>query len=830
MSDDPTSRSDRADGEQPYPSAEFAHVVTAVRDLKHPKQIGPYHILEPIGEGGMGSVYRAEQRQPIHRIVAIKVIKLGMDTRQVIARFESERQALALMNHPNVARVIDAGATETGRPYFVMEYVSGEPITSFADRRKLTVRQRLELFTQACDAVQHAHQKAIIHRDLKPSNILVTLENDRPWVKVIDFGLAKAVSQRLTEQTLFTETGQLVGTPEYMAPEQADKSAAVDVDTRSDVYSLGVVLYELLAGSLPFDPTSLRSAGYQEVLRIICNVDPPRPSTRLSSLGAGAQEVARLRQTPLEALRRQLKAELEWIPLKAMRKAREQRYASPAELSDDIANYLSERPLRAGPESATYRAQKFLRRNKPAVVAAGAMILLLMAGILATSWQAIRATRAEARATEERDNARATLEFLTDSVLSGARPENIPDVKVRDQIINAMITPAARRVAEEFKDRPLIEASVRSAIRGVLKEIGRSDLALPHAEAALALRRRVLGEDHPDTLSALNNYATVVQSLGHSPEAEPLHREALERYRRVLGADHPDAIMALNNYAYVLDALGRSAEAEPLYKEALERRRRVLGEDHPNTITSLNNYATVMRSLGRFEEAEPLSKEALERCRRVLGADHPNSMKSLSVYASTLVKLRRSAAAEPLYKEILERRRHVLGSDHPSTIQALSDIAALLQSQGRTVEAEPRSKEALESYRRTLGEDHPNTITALNNYAHVLWSLGRSDESERLFKESLERSRRALGDDHPDTIQSMSSYAYVELSQGRAAEAEPLARQAVALAIANPSLGREHSVTKSFAATHARALDALGRHAEAQALRKDFGLTTPDTQ
>src|SRR4051812_19031613 len=337
-----------------YPSAGIANVFAAVREFKHPTQVGPYHIQEPIGEGGMGTVYRAEQRFPIHRIVALKLIKLGMDTREVIARFESERQALALMDHPHVAKVLDAGSTDGGRPFFVMEYVAGEPITTFADRHKLTVPQRLDLFIQACNAVQHAHQKAIIHRDLKPSNILVTRVDGHPHVKVIDFGVAKAISHRLTERTLFTETGQLVGTPEYMAPEQAE-GTALDVDTRVDVYSLGVVLYELLSGALPFDSQTLRSAGYQEIQRIIRDVDPPRPSTRLVALSPSLTAIAASRQIEPQKLGTILRGERDWIVMRALEKDRTRRYESASALSADVQHYLADEPVSAGPPSGAYR-------------------------------------------------------------------------------------------------------------------------------------------------------------------------------------------------------------------------------------------------------------------------------------------------------------------------------------------------------------------------------------------------------------------------------------------------------------------------------------------
>ncbi|MGH7177007.1 MAG: protein kinase domain-containing protein, partial [Tepidisphaeraceae bacterium] len=662
---------------QPYASAQFSNVVSAVRELKHPTQIGPYHILQLIGEGGMGSVYQAEQREPIHRTVAIKVIKLGMDTRQFVARFESERQALALMNHPNVARVLDAGATETGRPYFVMEYVPGEPITHFADRHKHTVRQRLELFTQACDAVQHAHQKAIIHRDLKPSNILVTLQDGRPWVKVIDFGVAKAVSHRLTEKTLFTEAGQLMGTPEYMSPEQAEASL-LDVDTRSDVYSLGVVLYELLSGALPFDASSLRSPGSGEIQRIIRDVEPPRPSTRLSGLGKGAREIARLRQTPLESLHRQLKHELDWIPLKAMRKDRAQRYATATELSEDIQNYLSNRPLRAGPESAAYRVRKFIRRNQAGVVAAAAMVLLLIGGVIATSWQAYRATKAERVALKEKreadlqrqaalsasENVSEVNRFLAEDLLGSAAPEV---TRGKEMTVREAIDRAADTIPTRFKNRPLTEGAVREALAETYGALGERSRALPHIQAARDIYLRAYGADHRFSISATITLGRVLAELNRHDEAEPLIRQSLERAERLFGSEHEVTLAAVGALAMTLRMQERLVEAEPLYRRVLEANRRRYDSRHEEVAKSLNNLAVL------------------------LNTDH------------------RAAEAEPLYRESIEIRSALLGEDHPAYLGTLSNLAVVLEDQGKRDEAEQLLRKVLSGMRRVLKDDHPST-------------------------------------------------------------------------------------------------------------------------
>ena len=368
------------------------------------QQIGRYKLREQIGEGGMGVVFVAEQERPIRRKVALKIIKPGMDTKEVIARFEAERQALALMNHPNIAKVLDAGTTRSGRPYFVMELVQGIPITAYCDRYKLTTRQRLELFVTVCQAVQHAHQKGVIHRDLKPSNVLITEHDGEPVVKVIDFGVAKAINQRLTEQTIYTRFQQMVGTPMYMSPEQADLSG-LDVDTRSDVYSLGVLLYEVLTGATPFDKQRFREAAYDEIRRIIREEEPPKPSTKISTMGATASDISNYRQTDPRRLSQSLRGELDWIVMKAVEKDRSRRYETANGLAADIRRFLNDEAVVACPPSASYRFRKFARRNQTAIVSLSAVSVVLVAGLCLTTigfvtarWERDRANEESARA------------------------------------------------------------------------------------------------------------------------------------------------------------------------------------------------------------------------------------------------------------------------------------------------------------------------------------------------------------------------------------------------------------------------------------------------
>ncbi len=777
---DPNDPSPRRD---PYPSGAFANVVAAVRALDHPTEIGPYAILSVIGEGGMGTVYKADQQQPIKRTVALKVIKLGMDTRDVIARFESERQALAMMNHPNVARVLDAGATDTGRPYFVMEYVDGEPITTFADRRQLTVRQRLELFMQACDAVQHAHQKAIIHRDLKPSNILVMQDDLGPRVKVIDFGVAKAIDQRLTEKSLFTELGRFVGTPEYMSPEQAQASGR-DVDTRSDVYSLGVVLYELLSGVLPFDGKSLRSAGYDEIQRIIREVDPPRPSTRLSSLGRGGEEVARCRQLPLRTLESQLKSELELIPLKAMRKERAHRYSTASELSHDISNYLADRPLTAAPESKAYRARKFMRRNKRGVLASASMLALLIVGIVATTSQAIRATRAERIARAEKveadaqrrnaevaaDNVKEVNHFLTEDLLASAAPEV---TRGREMTVRQAVDVAAETVAQRFKDRPLTEAAVHGILADTYDSLGLYDRALGHAQSAGTIQSRERGPNDALTLNAMRVTGRELTRLNRLVEAESLLRDTVAKCDRFLPADSEVTSSSVAELGTVLRRQRRFAEAEPLYRRSLAIDRGRYGPGTDEVANSLNSLAVLLADAGRDDEAEPLYREALE-IRRRHGADSTYVLTTLSNLSKLAQRRGRLAEAESLMLEVLNSRRRVLKEDHPSTLLSMNDLAFIYADQKKFEQAEGLNREALARRTRVLGEDDRDTLQSLHNLGRTLVLMGKYDEAEQLLKKAVEKRRIVLGENHAFTIGSTAGLANVYEMQQRFAEARQL--------------------------------------------------------
>ena len=568
--------------------------------------IGRYHLLQKIGEGGMGEVWLAEQKEPVRRRVALKLVKAGMNSREVIARFESERQALALMDHPAIAKVFDAGSTAEGAPYFVMEYVAGVPITNYCDNHRLSTRERLDLFMRVCEGVQHAHQKAIIHRDLKPSNILVINVDGRAAPKIIDFGVAKALTQKLTADTMFTRVGVLLGTPQYMSPEQADSSGE-DIDTRTDVYSLGIILYELLAGAPPLD---MRRIAFDEFLRKLREEEPAKPSTKIRTQDAATSTtLANKRQTEPLALAREIRGDLDSITLKALEKDRSRRYGSPSDLAADIGRHLNNEAVLAVAPSAAYRARKFARRYRVALATAGAFLLVLLAAAGISIWQSIRATRQRDRADAAAASAQAVNDFLQNDLLaqasannqSGPRAKPDPDLKVRTALDRA-----AANIGGKFDRQPEVAAAIRGTIGQTYTDLGLYAEARAQLERALDLDRRVVGAENQKTLQAIDRLGSVAYYQGKYPEAEALFSQALEIQRRVLGPEHPDTLASTNGLASVYTSGASTRRPRCFRSRSWRSGAACWGPSIPSTLSSMNGLAVTYDEEGKYAQAEPL--------------------------------------------------------------------------------------------------------------------------------------------------------------------------------------------------------------------------------
>ena len=660
------------------------------------KTIGRYKLRELLGEGGMGSVYVAEQTEPVRRKVALKIIKPGMDSREVISRFEAEQQALALMDHPNIARVLDAGTTDNGLPYFVMELVKGVPITEHCDLHRLGVRERFELFLQVCHAVQHAHQKGIIHRDLKPSNVIVAVHDGEPVVKVIDFGVAKAIGQQLGGSTIYTAIGQMVGTPLYMSPEQSGQNS-FDIDTRSDIYSLGVLLYELLTGNTPFDRETLKQACFDEIRRMIRDVDPQRPSDRLSTLNAiQLSTIADRRQMDPRVLRQQVRGELDWIVMKALEKDRNRRYESACAFAADVQHYLNDEPVEACPPTVSYRLRKFAHRNRQLLITAGTLAAVLVATTLLSVWQAVqsrlaerraetaqtqaeadraqaqedreRARLAERKAASEASIARSVNEFLQVDLLRLADPSqqlqarSNPDLNLT---VKQAVDRAAAKVGTRFEDQPLVEAAIQETVGNAYRGVGEYQLAVGHLERAVALRREHLGLSHRDTLGSVESLAAGYIDAKRLPEAIALHAEALELFKATFGPDGPNTYNLIWSYARANRAAGKLDEAERLLRLNIETQRKNNSTTRLSISYSIGWLCRILLEQKKYSAAEPFAREILS----IYESEVPDlwhRFVAMSLLGGSLLGQQKYSEAEPLLLQAYDELRAwepMLGAD-----------------------------------------------------------------------------------------------------------------------------------------------------------------------
>jgi eukaryotic-like serine/threonine-protein kinase len=754
--------------------------------------IGPYKLIEEIGEGGMGTVYMAQQTEPVKRLVALKVIKLGMDSRSVIARFEAERQALALMDHPNIARVFDAGATETGRPYFVMELVKGVPLTKYCDDHRLTPKERLKLFIPVCQAIQHARQKGIIHRDIKASNVLVALYDGEPVPKVIDFGVAKATGQQLTEKTLVTGFGAVVGTLEYMSPEQAELNQ-LDIDTRSDIYSLGVLLYELLTGSTPLDKKRFKEAAMLEMLRVIREVEPPKPSTRLSTL-ADSSSVAANRGLEPKKLSGLVRGELDWIVMKALEKDRRRRYETASGLADDVRRHLNDEPVMAGPPSSLYRLRKLARRNRAGMATAAIVAAALVLGAAVATWQAIRATRAEsnairslnekeeARADEVRQRAialnneqtalareaetKAVLDFVENKVFAAARPEGVDGGLGHAVSLRKAVEAALPFVAGSFTDQPLIEARLRMTLGKSFEDLGEAKIASQQYEAARAIYTTHRGPEHPDTLAAMHSLADSYIDIGRQADALKLAEATLALRKTNLGPKHPDTLAAMQGLANCMDSLARYTEAIKLGEETLALRKTNLGHGHPDTLHTMLRLANCYSSVGRNLDALKLREETLALQKTKLGLDHPETLSSVNNIAVSYTQLSRHADALKLYQEAFTLCKAKLGPDNPNTLVMFNNLVQSYRSLKRFAEANSLYEEELARCRLQFGLEDPHTLDRMARLAGGYALADRHTDGIKLLEQALEIQKAKSGPDHPSTLSMKTRLAQAHGTYG----------------------------------------------------------------
>ncbi len=808
--------------------------------------IGPYRLVKKIGEGGMGVIYLAEQEQPVRRRVALKVIKPGMDTARVIERFEAERRALAVMDHPNVARIFDAGVTLEGRPYFVMELVHGPSITSCCDDARLTADERCRLFVAVCRAVQHAHQKGVIHRDLKPSNVLVTTVDGKLVPKVIDFGIAKAIDQTAIERSLFTHFGSFVGTLEYMSPEQAAPEK-FDVDTRSDVYSLGVLLFELLTGSTPLRAERLREHGYAEALRRIKEEETPKPSTRLEDSRESLGSIAAARGVEPMRLMKAIRGEIDWIVLKSLEKNRRRRYDSAGEFADDLERFLAGEPVRACPPTLAYRLSKFARRNRAALAVITAFACTLIIATVVSTLLMLRAIDAEGLATrrgndletantivnrsltetqiaqketqaalklseEARREAETVSDFLFDTF---RRPDPALDgraIKIAD-----VLDRASESLLHSFKGTNLTKAAFLSALGMTYHGLGLYDRAVPLLSQSVAIRERELGSDHSTTLTARNALTRAYTGTSATAVAIDHQKETLHLCESKLDVDHETTIVSRDQLGALYLAAGRTNEALALHERNKTLAESKLGLDHAATLSSRSNLAHTYLTLGRTADAIALDEKTLERAEVVFGLDDPKTLEFADGLANDYSAAGRTADAIRVHAQTLQRREAKLGPSHTDTLSSRNNLAMAFQLEGLRIPEAVKLHEAnLRIREAALPSDHMNVLATRNNLAAAYVSVGRIAEAISLHEVTLARCEVKFGVAHPNTLTSRSALALAYLAASRTDEAIRLHELTLKQRVA--TLGKNHPSTLVSVYNLAVSYAAAGRLNESIAL------------
>jgi serine/threonine protein kinase/tetratricopeptide (TPR) repeat protein len=866
-------------------------VTTVYQPLCEPGAVvgGRYTLVERIGEGGMGEVWVAKQTEPIKRKVALKLIKAGMDSKAVLQRFDQERQALALMDHPNIAKVLDGGVSGDHRPFFVMELVNGLPLTKFCDQMKLRVRERLELFTPICHAVQHAHQKGIVHRDLKPSNILVTIIDGKPLPKVIDFGVAKATSGKLTDETMSTGFGAVVGTLEYMAPEQAGFAGA-DIDTRADIYSLGVILYELLTGLRPIDGKRLRKAALSEMVRILEEEVPSKPSTRLST-DESLPSLAALRQIEPKKLMAMLRGELDWVVMKCLEKQRDRRYETANGLARDLQRYLADEPVEARPPSAGYRFHKFVRRHKGSAIAASLVLAALVTGMAGTTWQWIRAEqaladearqRAAAEANEQKANAAADGERLAKldaqvkEQLAVAAAEKEKAARLEEERQRKFAEAISRFVQDDFlaltsvegQDRfggegkealskdttlgqlldraagklrarkdldPRIEAELCLIVGVNYRGAGDARMGIEFIQRAVELRERLLGHDHFSTLDAMNSLGVAFSAAGQYDRAVALHEETLALQKSTLGRDFPSTLVTMSNLAKDYVEAGKLEAAVALFEETLALQQARLGPDDPHTLLTMNNLAEAYQLAGKIERAVPLFEETITLQKARLGPDHRSTLTSINNLAGAYVAAGKPEVALPLYEETLRIRKAKLGPDHPDTLVTMNDLAIAYEHTGKLEAALPLHEETLQLVTARLGPGHPHTLVSMDNLATAYRAANKLELAVPLAEKTLQLRKANLGLEHPETLIAMTNLATTYSAAHKLDLALPMFERTLPLKRAK--LGPDHPHTLTCMGNLAEAYAQAGKleaalplYEELLKLRKaKLGSDHPDT-